>query len=280
MSIYGCYRLRYAAILVGRVPVAGSRSPLKDAPLRNPGQSLEEEIQRVVDNQAMAPLAAIAALWAIALIEWLAVWRELPRQPWTLTAVAVLGSLLFWVRVSRLRRKVKELKLGRDGERAVGQFLDGLREAGARIFHDVPAEGFNLDHVVVSTRGIFVIETKTITKPSADAKIVYDGEKLTVAGFKPDRDPIRQATAEASWLCRLLKGSTGRELAVRGVVVYPRWWVEQVNKDRPRKVWVLEPKALPKYIENSPIALSPEDVALVAFHLSRYVRSENRESRE
>lgn len=260
--------------------MAGPRSPLKDAPLRNPGQSLEEEIQRVVDDQAMAPFPAIAALWALAIIEWLAAWGHFPRQPWTLTAAALLATAWYSARVARLRRKVKTLKLGRDGERAVGQFLDGLREAGARIFHDVPGKGFNLDHVVVTTRGIFVVETKSVTKPSPDSRVIYDGETVTVAGFKPDRDPVKQAAAEAAWLSQLLKNSTGREFPVRGVVVYPRWWIEQVNKDRPRKVWVLEPKALPKFIENAAPVMPPDDVALAAFHLSRYVRSENRERHE
>jgi len=32
----------------------GPRSPLKAMPLRNPGQSLDEEIQRVVDDQVVA----------------------------------------------------------------------------------------------------------------------------------------------------------------------------------------------------------------------------------
>ena len=256
--------------------MAGPRSPLKDRPLRNPGQSLDEEIQRVVDQQAMAPYAAIVALWAMALIEWLAVWRDLPRMPWALTLAALVGTAWLIVRIVRLRGKVRSLRLGRDGERAVGQFLDGLREGGARIFHDVPAERFNLDHVVISTHGIYVVETKTITKPSADAKVIYDGERVTVAGFKPDRNPVTQAAAEAKWLHRLLGQSTGRRFPVRGVVVYPRWWVEQVNKDRPREVWVLEPKALPTFIENAPSMISAEDVAMAAYHLSRYVRGENR----
>jgi len=257
----------------------GPRSPLKAMPLRNPGQSLDEEIQRVVDDQVVAPIAAIGMLWTIALIDWFAVWRDMPRQPWAFTVVALAGTAWLALRIVRLRRKVKALRLGRDGERAVGQFLDGLREGGARIFHDVPAEGFNLDHVVISTHGVYVVETKTITKPTPDARVIYDGERVTVAGFHPDRDPVTQASAEATWLRRLLQQSTGREFPVRGVVVYPRWWIEQTNKDRPREVWVLEPKALPKFIENAPAAMAAEDVAMASYHLSRYVRGENREGR-
>jgi hypothetical protein len=256
--------------------MAQPRSPVKSKPLRNPGQSLDEKIQQVIDNQAMAPFAAIIMLWTVALIEWLLLWRDAPRQPWVFTIAALVGTAWLVHRFIRIRHTVKALKLGRDGERAVGQFLDGLREGGARIFHDVPAEGFNLDHVVISTHGIYVVETKTITKPSADAKVIYDGEKVTVAGFEPHRDPVAQAKAQATWLRRLLRQSTGRDFPVRGVVVYPGWWIEQANKARQREVWVLEPKALPKYIENSPAVMSPEDVAMSSYHLSRYVRAENR----
>ena len=41
-----------ALIKPGDVQMAGPRSPLKDKPLRNPGQSLDEEIQSVIDEQA------------------------------------------------------------------------------------------------------------------------------------------------------------------------------------------------------------------------------------
>ena len=36
--------------------------------------------------------------------------------------------------------------------------------------------------------------------------------------------------------------------------------------------WVLEPKALPSFIEREPARIEMSDVALAAFHLSRYVR--------
>ena len=37
---------------------------------------------------------------------------------------------------------------------------------------------------------------------------------------------------------------------------------------------MLEPKTLPGFIGNAPAMIAPSDVALAAFHLSRYVRSE------
>lgn len=93
-----------------------------------------------------------------------------------------------------------------------------------------------------------------------------------MAGEVPDRNPIIQVTSAARWLEKKLEESTGRRFAVRGVVVFPGWFVEQRS---PRgAVWVLEPKALPAFIEQEPATMVPSDVALTAFHLSRYVRTE------
>jgi Nuclease-related domain len=251
------------------------RSPLKTKPLRYAGQSIDEEVQRLIDDQAMPYVAAVMGLWAVTVMEWIATWRNLPRQPWLFTILAIGGTVWLAWRVARVREHLRALRLGRDGERVVGQFLEGLRETGARIFHDIPADGFNLDHVVISTRGIYVVETKTHSKPSGHSKVVYDGETVTVGGLTPDRDPVRQVTAEADWLQRMLQDSTGRSFAVRGVVVYPGWWVEPIGAAKRSAVWVLEPKALPAFIGHANEVIVAEDVALAAFHLSRYVRGNN-----
>jgi hypothetical protein len=69
-----------------------------------------------------------------------------------------------------------------------------------------------------------------------------------------------------------LNESTGRRFAVKSVIVYPGWWVnEQFSKEN--TVWVLEPKRLPTFLEREPRRLSPEDIHLASFHLSRFVRT-------
>jgi hypothetical protein len=73
---------------------------------------------------------------------------------------------------------------------------------GARIFHDIPGDGFSLDHVVISTHGLFVIETKTWSKRSPDDRVTFDGTRLLVGGRTPSRDPIRQVRAASDWLGR------------------------------------------------------------------------------
>ncbi|SHN92742.1 hypothetical protein BHECKSOX_1332, partial [Bathymodiolus heckerae thiotrophic gill symbiont] len=85
--------------------------------------------------------------------------------------------------------------------------------------------------------------------------------------------PIIQVTAASSWLKGLLKDSTGRQFETKPVVVFPGWYVEPTSEAKNSNVWVLNPKALPTFISNSKHRLSDDDVNMVAFHLSRYIRS-------
>lgn len=251
-------------------------SPLKARPLRNPGQSLDEEIQKIFDDKVLAYFWYAGALAILTITEWVGVVMNAPRYPWIYTGLTV-GAIAYgaW-RIIPLRRRVRALRQGRDGERAVGQLLDGLREDGARIFHDVPGENFNLDHVVISERGIFVVETKTLSKPQSQARIALDGERLLVAGHTPDRDFIQQVRAQATWLTRLLEESTGKRFHVRAVLAFPGWYVDRSSQTQ-RDVWVLEPKELEGFIEHESTKLASSDVSLASFHLSRYIRANNKD---
>lgn len=252
---------------------ANRRSPLKDKPLRVPGQSLEEERRRLFEDKIESWLLAGVLFAAFAALEWLRYVQPREPKPWLFTVAALVPlSVVAW-RVARLRPRIRQLKLGLQGERAVGQFLERLREQGYQVFHDIPGVGFNVDHVCIGRAGVFTIETKTWSKPiGRDARIRYDGTRLDVDGMSLDRDPLQQALAQSRWLERLLEESTGRRPPVKPVVLFPGWFVE-ADSHAQQSLWVLEPKALPKFLDNEPQRLSTEDSRLFAFHLSRYVRS-------
>lgn len=252
-----------------------SRSPLKAPPLRYAGQSLDQEINRLVNDGVMPYIAvALCVVW-IAIYEWYRWYVGAPPQPVLLTFVAIGMMLVAAFKVWTTRKRMRRLRLGRDGERVVGQFLEQLREQGFQIFHDVPTGRGNLDHVMLGPQGVFAIETKTVSKPRrGDAKVRFDGERVVVGGHKPDRDPIAQARAEASWLRQFLCESSGRSVTVRPIVVYPGWYVESERSQGDGDVWVLNPRALPAFVEHAPHVLLAEDVKLLSYHLSRYVRSQ------
>lgn len=253
---------------------AKSRSPLKAAPLRNAGQSLDEEIQRILDNDALIYIVVSAFTVTLALLEWWKWYVNKPPQPYTYTILAIVVILYSLLKLVQIKRKLRKLHLARDGERIVGQFLEGLRENGYRVLHDIVGDKFNIDHLLIGPKGIFTIETKTMSKPAkGKPEINYDGTQILVNGFKPERDPVVQAKSQAYWVKELVKELTGRSIMVRPVVVYPGWFVNQTQKVGKPDVWVLNPKALTTFIENSEGNLSDEDVRTFNSHLSRYVRN-------
>jgi hypothetical protein len=248
-----------------------TRSPLKARALRNPGEYLGQEIKRL-QIEDIGSYIMIGMVFAfLAVFEWLRFLLKWPPQPKLFTVSALLVCFFAWIKVRQIRRRVRILRQAEEGEKAVGQYLEPLREKGYKVLHDIVAGSFNLDHVLIGPSGVYVIETKTISKPNGREGVVeYDGEKVTVAGFSPDRDPIIQAKAESQWLEDFIKESTGKSFRVRSVVLYPGWFVNKQPKGS--EVWVLNPKALPAFLENERSTMSPEDVNLVSYHLSRYVR--------
>jgi hypothetical protein len=250
-----------------------SRSPIKDRPLRNPAQSLEEERRSLLEDKLEPWLFMAAFFFVLALLEW---WRYLTASklnPLIFTGFSVVTASFATWRVYKLRPRFRALRQGIEGEKAVGQYLERLRSDGYQIFHDLIGEGFNVDHVAIGPAGVFTIETKTWSKPAkGEPRIDFDGERLTAVGHEPDRDPIVQAKAQASWLQRLVLESTGRRVTVRPVVVFPGWFVRQSGGST-RDIWVLEPKALPGFLQHEDQRLSPEDVKLLSYHLSRYIRA-------
>lgn len=251
-----------------------TRTPLDAAPLRYAAQSLDEEIQRVLDDDVLVYIMMVVFAGMIAVHEWIRWFLKTPPQPVVLTIAALIVSAYAIRKIWLAKSKLKRLRLARDGERLVGQFLEDLRGKGYRVLHDIVGNDFNIDHLLIGPKGVFTIETKTISKPAKGrADIDYDGTQILINGFKPDRDPLVQAKAQAHWIKGLLADLTGKSVVVRPAVVYPGWFINQPSKGGRTDVWVLNPKAPPKFIENANTELSEEDICSFHTHLSRFVRN-------
>jgi hypothetical protein len=250
-----------------------TRSPLKDKPLRLPGQSLQEEREDLLENAVGQPMTLALFFILTAALEWGRFYANMKPNPLMFSGAAAVTVMYAAFRIWRARPKLKSLRQGLEGERVVGQFLERLREQGFQVFHDVVGDGFNVDHVLIGPAGVLTIETKTWSKPlSGSSEISFDGQTIRAGQLSPERDPIVQAKAQAGWLRSLLAESTGRQFEVRPAIVFPGWFVANktgVFKD----VWVLEPKALPTFLSNEPTRLSPEEIKLASFHLSRFIRA-------
>ena len=251
------------------------RSPLKAAPLRQAGASIQEEIERlfgdVIDDR-LALLFVAFAVWAMALVLWL--FPAPPRLYFLLTSMGFVGVMAWAIPpMLRAKRQIDHLRLGLAGERAVGEYLELIAHDGFWVVHDLRGDGFNVDHVIIGTQGVFTIETKTLSKPTVgDARVRFDGEVIKVDSHTLDRDPLVQARAQAAWVRRTLEELTGQAYPVRPVVVFPGWYIERTPSAAKSGVWVLEPKELRGWLSREPHLLPRHAVDLIRNRLKLVAR--------
>ena len=251
---------------------ASSKSPLREPPLRLPGQSIDEQINRLSNGKLLNYILFALVFFLLASIGWVQALNQSRINPWLMSLVAAPVISYCAFRFLYTAKEIKRLRLGRDGERTVAEQLDVLKGQGAVVLHDLIGDGFNLDHVVLSSQGVFVVETKTRSKPiKGSPTVTFDGKTLLVDGFEPDRNPVTQAEGNARWLAQMLRASTGKEFPVRGVVLFPGWFVKFSPEGS--SVWVLNPKALPSFIEHEPTRISESDLHMATYHLAGYIRA-------
>ena len=221
-----------------RLARARRRSPLGISLLRGPGHSLREELDALTydlgaDVMALmlAPLLILALLLASGQLQGKA--AMLRVAPFF--AVAVVGFIVYFTRkLLKIGARLDNLRAGYDAEVAVGQELDQLMREGAAVFHDLPADNFNIDHVVIARQGVFAVETKGFTKPNRnrgreDAKVVFDGHSLQFPTWTT-REPLEQAERQAAWLGKWLSAAIDSPVRALPVVALPGWFVERKGR--------------------------------------------------
>jgi hypothetical protein len=132
-------------------------------------------------------------------------------------------------------REKRALRAAYDSQVAVAQELNQLMRDGYHVYHNVPGDNFDIDHVIVGHTGVFAVETKARAKPKTtsrmeDATVTYDGRAL----YFPKGDDwktIDLAKHQASWLSTWIQQAVGEPVAVRAVVVLPGWFVKRISAD-------------------------------------------------
>ncbi|MBQ4833631.1 NERD domain-containing protein [Pseudoalteromonas sp. MMG010] len=133
-----------------------------------------------------------------------------------------------WVKSNDLIK----LKLGRDAELAVASELIELQSHGYQVFHDIQADGFNIDHLVVGPNGIFAIETKGRHKRIKDEtnyKVKFEKNRLAFPSWFESK-PLEQAQNQANWVNKWLYESTGFNTQVLPILCFPGWFIELKQK--------------------------------------------------
>jgi hypothetical protein len=131
--------------------------------------------------------------------------------------------------------KLTKLRLGHTAEIATANELIGLQALGYQVFHDIQADGFNIDHLAIGKNGVFAIETKGRHKRKRDSKstsatqgkdyqLCYKDGRLCFPSWTETK-PIEQATRQATWVSQWLTKATGQQVFSSPVLVFPGWYV-------------------------------------------------------
>lgn len=210
-------------------------SPLVRDLMRFPGQTLRDQIEQgrydlAWEASMLVSLPSIVTAVLITTFQFTG--RPVPLTVMAFALAGVVGySMLQTRKILALSRQLDQWRLGFDAEAAAGQDLDALMRQGAYLFHDVPGEKFNVDHVVVSPQGVFAVETKGYRKPNnldggtARATVVFDGQRLQFPDWSSDK-PLSQAERQARWLSQWLSTATGDVVRATPVLALPGWFIE------------------------------------------------------
>ena len=237
------------------------RAPFTDNLLRSPGHSLlmklddlNEEILFGFCALFLTPLFFYSGFVTLLYIEG----RKLNPADVILWTIVCLGFITYFLTKSiKYLKERRFIRMGYEGEVVVGQELNRLMLEGHHIYHDFPADKFNIDHIVVGKFGIFAVETKARTKPTTsnrnnDAIVEYNG-KLLAFPHGDDFKTIDQAKMQASWLSNWIGKAIGEQVAARAIVALPGWFVKRTSADG---ITVVNPKQLPslfKHIKPRPL---------------------------
>ncbi len=276
------------------------RPPQEDDLLRPPGHALAEKLAAQSDRFGtiafvvfLASSTTGAMLWGLASIGWAwatdpatrdQFWASLWANRGAVVTLLTLGLLLLggvggmvWS-CHQFREWLRErhrLRLGLRGEQAVAEDLQVAVRAGYHVFHDLPGEKGNIDHVVVGPGGVFAIETKARSKrekPGAKAEhwAEFDGNQIRFSDGWRETKAVRQAEAIAHDLAKTLSSATGHPVTVCGVIALPGWWVKP---NQFPKLVVCNPRYFAKELTSAPRVLSEPEIARVVHQLDQACRT-------
>lgn len=185
-----------------------------------------------------------------------------------------IAMLIFPIRkLIHQRTQIQALRLGYECELAVGQELDQLMRAGFQVFHDISGGNFNIDHLVVGSNGVVVVETKGRSKrrgtagpDKADYNVHYENGVLKFPGWQ-ETAPIGQAKLNAEWVSKWLSKATGFDVKAKGIVVLPGWYVHNKSAN---PIPVLAVGAIPNFLRKCAVQeLSEQQIIQIVYQVEQ-----------
>src|ERR1035437_883789 len=88
------------------------KSPIKDLPVRMPGQSLRERIDYLIDEDTMPWALGALCATLMTVVAWCVFFFKTPAFPWAFTLITAVMIPVSILKIMRTKGKVKALRLG------------------------------------------------------------------------------------------------------------------------------------------------------------------------
>jgi hypothetical protein len=254
------------------------RSPFSQNLLRTPGESLIRKLDNInIEINVYLVSLILIPLLIYSLTLSFSYHKGKSINFFDVYASAIIGFtfiIYFLTKIKKLLNERKITRLGYEGEVAVGQELNQLMLKGYHVYHDFPANKFNIDHIIVGESGVFTVETKARPKPATrnvdgNATVTYNG-RLLLFPQGVDLKTIEEAKRQAAWLTNWIDSTVGEKVAVRPVVALPGWYVKRTS---PNGIPVVNPKQFPSLFKHiAPRFLSSEMISRITRQLEQKCR--------
>ena len=253
------------------------RSPLTQKLLRSPGEMLRARILELdfeIDSTAFMFIVMPFLIYSVFSSQ-----LYFDNQSISILSVSINVTMIIIIGVFLIRKitcaldKRRRLVLGLEGELVTGEELNRLMLHGCRVFHDLPTDYGNIDHVVISPSGVYSVETKMIGKlrEGGSSSITVDHRTGTVKfADRIWKMPTQQLETNARWLSNHLTKAVGRSIKVNSMLALPGYYIE--DRIGCSKVYVFNPKAPKRFFLHKWTTYSPEQIQQIAHQVEQLCR--------
>ena len=249
----------------------------KYVPDKQAGESLRKRKDKIWDDEIL-PAVMIPGMF---LVNSITLWsyylfnHQITLFDCLFITLVTLVLILWGIKKYKNAKKdIGYVKKGIEGEVYIGTVLERLRSLGnTEIFHDIEADGFNIDHLVLSERGIFLIETKNWMDKNGST-IKFDGKNIISNGYRSDQ-VINNVNSYGKWLENLFNELTGKNhWDIIKVIIFPSRFINSYQGMGSSDVWVLQEKAFMKWFENRNKRMYENEFLLLSKCLKDYLKSQ------
>ena len=251
--------------------------------IRVQGESLEEKIQELSDK-CYEYLGLPTILFTATIYFWMIFIGIVKVEKLSVGFIIVLFfifTIRAFIKIRRVVKEIRQYRKGLDGERYVGSIIEKFSSRNTFVFHDIICERnnneknvkTNIDHVIVSTKGIFTIDTKNWYLPDREynqADFVFKNNELIDSTGVLQTDLMRKVEFQGRFMENKIKEWLGVRYPVYRVGIMIGAFVNNIDKDY-SKYWFVNDVYFPVLFEKEREKIPLQDVLRISDSLKRFV---------